>query len=47
MVFVMETKCLARCMFNLKFSLGFHGCLAVDSEGQSGGLICFGERKSI
>ena len=35
LVFVMETKMSATRVENLKFSLGFDGCFAVDSVGLS------------
>ena len=41
LVFVMETKIRAVKVENLKFSLGFSGCFAVDSVGLSGGLGLF------
>lgn len=33
-------------MERLKFTLGFSGCLVVDCEGRSGGLVLFWRRES-
>lgn len=37
-MFLQEIKLMARRMERLKFRLGFDCCLAIDSEGCSGGL---------
>lgn len=38
---IVETKSLAFCMECMKFQVGFSGCLVVDCEGRSGGLVLF------
>jgi hypothetical protein len=41
LLFVMETKVRAKRVENLRCSLGFAGCYAVDSDGLSGGIELF------
>lgn len=41
----METKLLAYKLEQLKYGLGFHGCLQVNFEGHSGGLGLFWSRE--
>ena len=38
---VMETKIKGKRVEDLKFSLGFLGCFAIDSDGLSGGIGLF------
>ena len=44
LLFVMETKIRAARVENLKFTLGFEGCFAVNSVGLSGGIGLFWSR---
>ena len=41
LLFVMETKIKGKRVEDLKFTLGFSGCYAVDSDGLSGGIGIF------
>ena len=41
LLFVMETKIRGKRVEDLKFTLGFSGCFAVDSDGLSGGIGLF------
>ena len=41
LLFVMETKIKGKRVEDLKFSLGFSGCFAIDSDGLSGGIRLF------
>ena len=41
LLFVMETKIKGKRVENLRTTLGFHGCFAVDSTGLSGGIGLF------
>jgi hypothetical protein len=41
LLFVLETKISARRVKDLRIKLGFAGCIAVDSDGLSGGLGLF------
>ena len=41
LLFVMKTKIKGKRVEDLKFSLGFSGCFAVDSDGLSGGIGLF------
>ena len=41
LLFVMETKIKAKRVEDLKHTLGFSGCFAVDSAGLSGGIVLF------
>jgi hypothetical protein len=37
LLYIMETKILAKKIEDLRLALGFAGCFAVDSDGLSGG----------
>ena len=41
LLFVMETKIRGQRVEDLKTTLGFHGCFAVNSDGLSGGIDLF------
>ena len=41
LLFVMETKIKAKRVEELRYTLGFGGCFAVDSAGLSGGIGLF------
>ncbi|KAG2411309.1 hypothetical protein I3760_Q012500 [Carya illinoinensis] len=44
-LFLQETRMHSRAMERLKFKLGFFGCLAISSEGRSGGIALFWKKK--
>ena len=45
LLFVMETKIRGKHVEDLKHTLGFSGCFAVDSDGLSGGIGLFWSRE--